>query len=174
MELILDRCDKATREEITLGQSPEYDVTTGGILKFITKMRKACTNSKGKDVFFGSSITRITEHHIRPATRVEELFATHPDDDSIWNNTDPCDVSLDNASDTKSPVSIDVTKEPVKTTTTPMSMSIEIDNNINAAQNSAASTTTLISTETDKTSYNANEEYNSWHNAVETMDNYQK
>ena len=110
MELILDRCDEATREESTLGQSPEYDVTAGGILKFITKMRKVCANSKGKDVFFGFSITRIIKHHIRPATRVKELLAIHPGDDSIWNSTDPCDVSLDNTSDTKSPVSIDVTK----------------------------------------------------------------
>ena len=94
MELILDRCNKVTREEITLGQSPEYDVAAGGILKFIMKMRKVCTNFNGKDVFFGSSITRIIEHHFRPATRVEELIAAHPDDDSIWNNTGPFDVSL--------------------------------------------------------------------------------
>ena len=87
MELILDQYDEATREEITLGQSPEYDMTVGGILKFITNMHKVCTSSKGKDVIFGSSITRITEHHIWPATRVKELLAAHPDDDSIWNNT---------------------------------------------------------------------------------------
>ena len=35
MKLILNRCDEATREEITLGQSPEYDVMAGGLLKFI-------------------------------------------------------------------------------------------------------------------------------------------
>ena len=36
MELILSRCDETTtREEITLGQSPEYDVMTGGFLKLI-------------------------------------------------------------------------------------------------------------------------------------------
>ena len=101
MELILDRCDEAIREEITLGQSLEYDVTAGGILKFITTMRKVCTNSKGKDVFFGSSITRITEHHIWSVTIVKELLTTHPDNDSIWNNRDSCDVSLDNTSDTR-------------------------------------------------------------------------
>ena len=151
--------DKATREEITLGQSPEDDVMAGGLLKFITKMRKVCTNHNDKNMFFGSSITRITKHHILPATRVEELLAAHPDNDSVWNNTDPYDMSLDDTSDTKGLVSIDVTKEPVKTTTTPMSMSIEIDNNINAAQDSAATTTTLISTETDKTWYDANKEY---------------
>ena len=145
----MDQCDKATREEITLGQSPEYDVTAGGILKFKTKMRKMCTNSKDKDVVFGSSITRSTEHYIRPATRVKELLAAHPDDDSICNNIDPCDVSLDNTSDTKSPVSINVTKKSVKTMTTPMS--IKIDHNINVAQDSAATTTTLMSTENEKT-----------------------
>ena len=108
MELILDRCDEAHREEINLCQSSEHDVMTGGILKFITKMRKVCTDSKGKDVFAESSITRIAENHIRPATRVKELLVAHPDDDSIWNNIDPCDVSLDNTIDTKIPVFIDV------------------------------------------------------------------
>ena len=53
MELILDRCDEATKEEITLGQSPEYDVMAGGLLNFIKELRKVCTNSKGKDVFSG-------------------------------------------------------------------------------------------------------------------------
>ena len=145
MELILDRCDKVTREEITLVQSPEDDVMTEGLLKFITKMRKVCTNSNSKDVFFGSSITRITKHHIWPVTRVKELLAAHPDNDSIWNNIDPCDVSLDVTSDTRGPVSIDVKKEPVKTTTTPMS--IEIDHTTNVAQDSVATTTTPMSIE---------------------------
>ena len=172
MELIPDQCDKATREEITLGLSPEYDVMTGGMLKFIMKRRKVCTNSKGKDAFFGSNITRITKHHIQPATRVKELLAAHPDDDSIWNNTDPCDVSLDDTRDTEGPVSIDMTKEPVKTTTTPMS--IKIDNNTNVAQDSVATTTTPMAIENDKTWYDANEEYDSWYNAAETMDNYQE
>ena len=35
MEFILIRCDETTREEMTLGQSPAYDVMTGGLLKFI-------------------------------------------------------------------------------------------------------------------------------------------
>ena len=86
----------------------------GGLLKFLTRVRKVCTNSEDKDVFFRSSITRITKHHIQPTTRVEELPAANPEDDSIWNNTGPCDVSLDNTSDTKGPTSIDVTKESVK------------------------------------------------------------
>ena len=57
-------------------------------------------------------------------------------------------------------------------------MSIKIDNNINLAQDSAATTTTttktLMSTENDNIWYDANEEYDSWHNAAETMDNYQE
>ena len=149
MELILDRCDKATREEIILGQSPKDDVITGELLKFIAKMPKVFNNYKGKDAFFGSSITRITKHHIRPVTRVEKLITAHLDDDSTWNNTDPYDVSLDNTSDTISPVNINVTKEPVKETMTPMS--IKIDNNTNLVQNSATTTTTPMSTEDDET-----------------------
>ena len=53
MELILDQCDKATRAEITLGQSSEDDVMVGGLLKFIAKVRKVCIKSEGKDVFLG-------------------------------------------------------------------------------------------------------------------------
>ena len=52
MELILNKCDEATREEITLGQSPKYDVMTGGFLKFIKQLRKVYTHSKGTDIFF--------------------------------------------------------------------------------------------------------------------------
>ena len=53
MELILSRCDETTREEITLGQLSEYDVMTGGFLKFIKQLRKVCTHSKGKNIFLG-------------------------------------------------------------------------------------------------------------------------
>ena len=142
MELILDQCDEATREEITLGQSPEYNVMTGKLFKFIKNCVR-CVLIKGKDVFFGLSITRFTKYHIWPATRVEKLLAAHLDDNSIWNNTDPYDISLDNTSDSEGPVSIDVTKEPVKTTTIPMS--IEIGNNSNVTQDSVATTPTPMS-----------------------------
>ena len=172
MELILNRCDETTREEINLGQSPEYDVMTGGFLKFIKQLRKVCTHSKSKNilfgssiskftkhhiwpvsksknVFFGLSISKFTKHHIRPASRVENLLATHPDNDCIWNNTDPCDVSLDNTSNSKGRVN---------STTTPTS--IKIENNSNAIQDSVATTKTIMMEENDKTWYNTNEEYN--------------
>ena len=64
MELSLDQCDVATRAEITLGRSHEDDVMTGGLLKFLTRVRKVCPDSEDKDVRFGSSINRITKHHI--------------------------------------------------------------------------------------------------------------
>ena len=82
----------------------------GELLKFLTRVRKVCTNTEDKDVFFGSSITRITKHHFRPATKVEQLLAAHPDDDIIWNNTDPCNVSLDDTSGTEDPARMDVPK----------------------------------------------------------------
>ena len=145
---------------------------TGGLLKFIVKIRKVCNNSKAKDAFFRYSISRITKYHIRPGTRAKQLFSTHPNDGSIWNNTDPCDISLENTSDTKGPVSIDVTKESVKATITPMS--IEIDNNINVAQYSVTTTNTPMPIEDDKTWYDSNEESDLWHEAAETMDNYQE
>ena len=106
MELILSRCNETTREEITLGQSPGYDVMTGGFLKFIKHLCKRCTHSKGKNVFFGSSISKFTEqhiwpapknkniffgssiskftkHHVQPTTRIKKLLDAHPDDDCI-------------------------------------------------------------------------------------------
>ena len=69
MELILSRCDEITRKEITLGQSPEYDVMTGGFLKFIKQLRKVCTHSKDKNRFVGSNISKFTEQHIQPAPK---------------------------------------------------------------------------------------------------------
>ena len=124
------------------------------------------------DVFFWSSITRITKHHIPLVTRVKKLLAAHQDDDSIWNNTDPCDISLDDTSDTKGPVRTDVTKKSVKATTTPMS--VEIDTNTNVAQDLVTTTTTPMSIEDDKTWYDDNEQYDWWHNVAETMDKYQR
>ena len=53
-------------------------------------------------------------------------------------------------------------------------MSIEIDNNIKVAQDSATTTTTLMSTKNDETWSDANEEYDLWHDAAETMENYQE
>ena len=61
MELILSQCDETTREEITLGQSPEYNVMTGGFLKVIKQLRKVYTHSKDKNRFFGLSISKFIE-----------------------------------------------------------------------------------------------------------------
>ena len=100
-------------------------------------------------------MTKITEPHIQPATKVEQVLAAHPDNDIIWNTTDPCDISLDNTSNFKGTVSIDLTKEPVKTTTTPMS--IKIGNNSNATQDSVVTTITIMSEENDETWYEGRE-----------------
>ena len=74
MELILSQCDKTTREEMTLGQSPKYDVMTGGLLKFIKQLYKTCTYSKDKNVFFGLSISKFTKQHIWPAPKSKNVF----------------------------------------------------------------------------------------------------
>ena len=52
MELILDQCDEATRAEITLGKSHEDNMMAVGLLKFLTRVCKVCTNSEDKDAFF--------------------------------------------------------------------------------------------------------------------------
>ena len=51
MELILSQCYGTTRGEMTLGQSPEHDVMTGGLLKFIKQLLKLFTHSK-ENVYF--------------------------------------------------------------------------------------------------------------------------
>ena len=75
MALILSQCDETTRGEMTLGQSPGYNVMTGGPLKFIKKLRKVCIPSRDKNVFFGSIISMITEHHVRPPPKKRMYFA---------------------------------------------------------------------------------------------------
>ena len=57
---------------------------------------------------FGSCETKNTKHHFRPATTVEQLLTAHPNDDAIWDNTDPCNASLDNTSGTKDLANVDV------------------------------------------------------------------
>ena len=74
MALILSQCDETTRGEMTLGQSPKYDVMTGGLLEFIKQLRKVCTQSKDKNVFVGLSISKITKQHVWPAPKSKNLF----------------------------------------------------------------------------------------------------
>ena len=64
MALILSRCDETTREEMTLSQSSGYDAMTGGLLEFIKQLHKVCNPSRNKNVFFGSTISMITEQHV--------------------------------------------------------------------------------------------------------------
>ena len=71
-------------------------------------------------------------------------------DDAIWDNTNPCDVSLDNMSGTEDLVNIDGTKE------------------------SIATTTKLTSSVYDEIWYNTYAECDAWYNVPETMDNYQE
>ena len=116
---------------------------------------------KSRNVFFGSSISKFTKHHICSTTRVKKLLAAHPDDDYMWKNTGQCNVSLDNTSESE---------EPDNTTMTRTSIRSEDDSN--ATQESVATKPTFTSEENYKTWYNTNEEYDSWYDLIETMDNY--
>ena len=55
MELILDQCDETTRGEIILGQPPEYDVMTGGFLKFVKQLRKCVPILRARTYFSGQA-----------------------------------------------------------------------------------------------------------------------
>ena len=122
-----------------------------------------CPTPKIKNVFFGSSISKFTKHHIWSTTRVKKLLHTHPEDNCMWNDTDPCEVYLYNTSDSE--------ELGISTITI---TSIESEDNSNATQESVPTTTTFMLEENNKTWYDTNEEYDSWHNAIETMDNYQE
>ena len=74
MALILSQCDETTREEMTLGQSPGYDVMTGGLLKFIKQLHKMCIPSKDKNIYFGLTISMITEQHVWPPPKSKNVF----------------------------------------------------------------------------------------------------
>ena len=103
MALILSQCDKTTREEMTLGQSPGYDVMTGGLLKFIKQLHNVCIPYKDKNIFFGSTISMITEQHVQPAPKSKNVFfgssisefteihirPTNPNYDCMRKNIDP-------------------------------------------------------------------------------------
>ena len=150
MKIILDRYDIDTGAKIALGPSCEDNLKVGELIRFLMRVHKVCDNTEDTDVFFGSRITRITKHHFQPATIVEQLLAAHPNDDAIWDNTDPCNVSLDNSSGTEDLANMDVTKESVATTITP------------------------ISTKDNEIWYNTIAKYDSWHEVVKTMNTYQE
>ena len=116
---------------------------------------------KSKNAIFESSIFMFTEHHVRPTTRTKKILDAHPDNDCIWKNTDPCNISLDDTRESEEPVNA------IMTTT-----SIRSEDNFNMTQESIGSTAISMSEEDNETCYNTNEEYDSWHNAIETMDNY--
>ena len=109
---------------------------------------------KSKNIFFGLSISKFTKIYIRPI---------NPNNDCMQKNIDPCNISLENTSESKEPVNTTMTRT-----------SIRSEDNSNMTQESIGSTAISISEEDNETWYDTNEEYDSWHDAIETMDNYQE
>ena len=75
---------------------------------------------------------------------------SHSINDAIWDNTNPCDVSLNNTNGTETLANTNVTKESITTTTTSMF------------------------TPYHEIWYNTHEECDSWHDVLETLDDYQE
>ena len=150
MKIILDLCDEKTKAEVAINSSCKENMKTGDLIKFLTQMRRICNDAKDKNIFFGLQLSSITKHQFRPTTTVKQILATHLLDDAIWDNTNPCDVSLDDMSGTEDLVNIDGTKE------------------------SIATTTKLTSSVYDEIWYNTYAECDAWYNVPETMDNYQE
>ena len=127
-----------------------------------------CTHSKDKNVFFWSSIFKFTEQHIWPAPKSKNacfglsisIFTKHH---VRQTNTDLYYLSLDNTSDSEGPVN-----------STMITTSTGIENNTKATKDSVVTITTIMLWENNETWYDTNEEYDSWHYAAETMDNYQE
>ena len=140
MSIILNRCDEDTRAEIALGSSCQDNLEAGELIKFLARVRTVCNNTDDADVFFGSRVTKITKHHLQPTTIVKELLAAHPTDDAIWDNANPCNVSLDNTSESE---------EPVNTTMT--TTSIRSEDNSNTTQESIGSIAISMLAECDET-----------------------
>ena len=138
MKIILDLCNEETKAEIAINLSYEENMKTGDLIKFLMQMCRICNDANNKNVFFGSQLSSITKHQFRPTTTVKQTVATHLMVDVVWDNTNPCDVSLDNISGTEDLVNIDGTKESITTTTT------------------------LTASVYDKIWYNTHEEYDSW------------
>ena len=150
MKIILDLCDEETKADIAINSSCEENTKTGDFIKFLIQMRRICNDTKDKTVFFGSQLSSITKHQCFPTKTVKQILATHLMDDDIWNNTNPCDVSLEDMSGIENLVNIDGTKESITTTTT------------------------LTSSVYDKIWYNTHEECDLQYNVPETMNNYQE
>ena len=83
MTIILNQCNKATILEIVLGSLYQDNLESGEIIKLLVRVHKVCNGTNDANVFFGSRVTKITEHHFQPTLIVEELLSAHPTDDSI-------------------------------------------------------------------------------------------
>ena len=121
MKIILNQCDEDTRVEIALGSSYEDNLEAGELIKFLARVHTVCNSTANVDVFFDSRVTKITKHHVWLTTIVKELLVVHPTDNAIWDNTNPYNISLNNPNGTENVANIDVTKEPIFTTTISMS-----------------------------------------------------
>ena len=107
MKIILDLCNVETKAEITINSSYEDNMKTGDLIKFLMQMRRICNDAKDKNIFFGSRQSSITKHQFQPTMTVKQMLATHLMDDTILDNTNPCNVSLDSMSGTEDLINID-------------------------------------------------------------------
>ena len=110
LKIILNQCNEDTRVEIALSSSYEDNLEAGKLNKFLARVRTVCDNTEDADIFFGSQVTKITQQHLQPITIVEELLAAHLTDDDIWDNTNLCNIFLEDIDGTKTAASDDFIK----------------------------------------------------------------
>ena len=148
MTIILNQYDEDTRVEIALISSNEDNLEAENLLNSLQKYVQSIMILMIQTYFLVVRLTKIIKHHFRPITIVKELLSAHLTDDAIWDNTNPCNVSLDTIDGAENAANIDVTKESTVTTTTSMSI------------------------EDDKPWLDAHEDFDWWYNTPETMNDH--
>ena len=56
-------------------------------------MQKGCHNSGGASL--GAHVSETSQATSHPTRTVEEILGAHPIDDTLWDNINPADVSVD-------------------------------------------------------------------------------
>ena len=148
--IIFNQWNEDTRAEIALEFSYEDNFEAGELIKFLAIIHTVYNNTDNEEIFFGSWITKITKHDFQPTPIVEELLSAHLTEEAILDNTNPCNISFDIIDGAEIAASIKVTKE--STTTTTIFMSIE----------------------DDEPWFDAHDQFYSWYNTPEIMDNYKE
>ena len=93
-------CNKKGDKNIKKGDEPKSEdkdnIITGTVGAHVggtSKPKDSNAPSNGSST--GAHISKVKHPGARPTQSVQEILATHAIDDTIWDHTDACDVSID-------------------------------------------------------------------------------